>query len=102
MWKLKTAGDLVTNQTFVRKGDHLASAHKITAPPAMDGSAVTFTVRALWSSTPDEESVTLTPDQDVYVLICTCNGMSFIQARWTFTGECSCVHVPLPGDHKES
>jgi hypothetical protein len=96
MWELKTARDLAPNRTFVVKGEYLASARKVTGPPADEGDTVTLPARALWARVTAEESMTLTPDQPVYILTCTCNGMSFIGRGWTFTGQCSCVHHPLP------
>lgn len=100
MWELKTARDLSPNRTFVIKGDCLSSARKITGEIAMGKVVVLFPARALWGRPdPVEESVTLTVDRPVYILTCMCNGMSFICNRWTFTGRCSCVHIPLPKEN---
>jgi hypothetical protein len=96
VWELKTARDLKKSSTFVRHGSYLASACKITADPAVTDGVVTFTARPLWSRSPADKPETLTLDQRVYVLACTCNGMAFIANRWTFTGECKCVHHQLP------
>lgn len=96
-WELKTARDLRINRTFVVKGDYHASARKVTDTPAIGEDAVTFTAKPLWSRwTPGETPVSLVPETPVYILKCTCNGMAFICNRWTFTGECSCRHIPLP------
>lgn len=102
MWELKAARDLTPGHTYVIRGDYRASARKINAALNVLGDAVTFTARPLWSRTPSDEAVTLAPDTPVYILNCTCNGMSFIANRWTFTGECSCRHIPLPADKNES
>lgn len=96
MWELKTARDLTPNSVFVVKGDYLASARTIMDEPAKSENAVTFRAHSQWSYVPGDEPHALAPDQPIYILTCTCNGMSFIGQGWTFTGQCSCVHHPLP------
>jgi hypothetical protein len=97
MWELKTAADLRKRSIYVEKGSHLASAHVITSTVVPGGDAVTLTHRARWGYPEQaDELVTLDATAPVYILKCTCNGMAFIANRWTFTGECKCVHHPLP------
>jgi hypothetical protein len=99
MWELKTARDLAPNRTYVVKGDYHASARKVAGQPAENENAVTFRAHSQWSYASRDEPVTLAPDQPVYILTCTCNGVAFIANRWTFTGECRCVHHPLPEEN---
>src|SRR5437868_7264976 len=98
MWELKTAADLRPRATYVRQGDYHASARDVTSTVVPAGDTVTFAARArwLWGDSASEELVTLDRSAAVYIHTCTCNGMTFICNRWTFTGECSCVHHPLP------
>lgn len=96
MWELKTARDLRNGRTFVVRGDYHASARKITTLPVMNGDSIIFSARPLWGREPAARTVTLDVSTPVYILTCTCNGMSFITNGWVFTGECLCVHRPLP------
>lgn len=100
MWQLKTARDLTPKSLYVVKeaGAYRSSARIVGDTVDSAPDAVTFTARPRWSRTPTDEPVTLTPDQPVYILKCTCNGMAFIGSRRVFTGECSCVHHDLPKD----
>ena len=98
MWELKTAADLRPGSTYVQRGDYLASARGVTGSVVPGGDAVTFTSVARWSwdERASEELNIIDASTAVYILACTCNGMALIGKRWSFTGECRCVHLPLP------
>lgn len=98
MWELKTAADLTRRSTYVAQGEYHASARDVTGDVVPDGGAVSFPSRGRWAWPPhrEDEPTTLATGTSVYILKCTCNGMAFIANRWTYTGECSCVHHPLP------
>lgn len=96
MWELKEARDLKPSRTYVQPGNHHSSARVIGAALNVVDDVVTFTARDRFTRAPVDIPVTLAADAPVYVLNCTCGGMGFICNRWVFTGECKCVHHPLP------
>lgn len=104
MWELKTAADLNRRSTYVPHGEHHASARDVTGDVLPNGSAVDFPSRGRWAYPPrdEDELTTLAVDTPLYILKCTCTGMSFIANRWTFTGQCSCVHHPLPKESNDA
>ena len=99
MWELKRAADLRPRNTYVPHGGYHASAAEITSTVVPQGDGVTFAARSRWTyGQGTEELITLDASALVYILKCTCSGMAFICNRWTFTGECRCIHHPLPKD----
>jgi hypothetical protein len=97
-WEAATPGDLTMRSIYARRGDFNSLARVVKSTPTLTGDGdVTFTSAACWAS-PGEPDVTtsLPADTPLFRLVCTCNGMSFIANRWVFTGQCSCLHHPLP------
>ena len=93
MWEKRSVEQLRKGDIFLYEGDHLSGASVVSTPVTpYEGTGVRFCTHARWSDRPEGPSI-VRADTPVYVLKCTCRGMSFICNRWVFTGECSCVHV---------